>query len=520
MKNNLSQTLKLSKVQKNVLFFLRIVIGWHFLYEGISKILIPNWSAADYLLNSRWIFSSVFHRIASNPTVLSIVDWLNIIGLSLIGLALMIGIFTRFASVAGIVLLALYYVANPSFIGTDFGIPTEGHYLFINKNIVEMFALLTIAVFPSSSVPGLAEIFNQLFRNKKERSQKRQSIEASEMPVQSNRRDLLKNLISLPFLGIFAYGTVKKYRWESINAITGATIKVSDTKLKDLKGELPRGRIGNFQISRLTMGGNLIGGWAHARDLLYASHLFKAYNTEKKVFETLELAEKAGINTMNIATSQLALLSKYKRVTGSKLQTFCQVHPTKDDVYGTINMAIDGGADMIQIQGNCTDWRVRDGELEVLFKSMDKIREQGYLAGLGAHSVQALITCDEAGMLPDFYMKTLHHDQYWSAHPRENRIPFSVDGNKSNNHNEFHDNMFCLFPDASIDFMKKKNIPWIAFKVLAGGAIHPTDGFKFAFENGADFICVGMFDWQIVDDVNITIDVLSKMQHRERTWMG
>jgi hypothetical protein len=238
----------------------------------------------------------------------------------------------------------------------------------------------------------------------------------------------------------------------------------------------------------------LIGGWAHARDLLYISHLFREYNTGKKVFETLELAEKAGINTMNIATSQIALINKYKRVTGSKLQTYCQVHPTKDDLYEQINMAIDGGADMIQFQVNCTDWRMRDGEMEVLFKAMDKIREQGFLAGLGAHSIQALIACDEADILPDFYMKTLHHEQYWSAHPKENLIPFSVDGKKSKDHNEFHDNIFCLFPDASIEFMKKKNIPWIAFKVLARGAIHPINGFNFAFENGADFICVGMFD--------------------------
>jgi hypothetical protein len=80
--------------------------------------------------------------------------------------------------------------------------------------------------------------------------------------------------------------------------------------------------------------------------------------------------------------------------------------------------------------------------------------------------------------------------------------------------------MFCLFPDETIEFMKDKKIPWIAFKVLAGGAIHPSDGFKFAFENGADFICAGMFDWQIVDDVNIALDVLAKVQNRKRPWMA
>jgi hypothetical protein len=80
--------------------------------------------------------------------------------------------------------------------------------------------------------------------------------------------------------------------------------------------------------------------------------------------------------------------------------------------------------------------------------------------------------------------------------------------------------MFCLFPDESIEFMQKKEIPWIAFKILAGGAIHPKDGFRFAFENGADFICVGMFDWQIVDDANIAIETLASLNNRKRNWMA
>ena len=72
--------------------------------------------------------------------------------------------------------------------------------------------------------------------------------------------------------------------------------------------------------------------------------------------------------------------------------------------------------------------------------------------------------------------------------------------------------------DALIAFMKELKQPWIAFKVMAAGAITPEDGFRYAFENGADFICVGMFDFQIVDDVNITIDTLNHLQGRKRGW--
>jgi len=117
--------------------------------------------------------------------------------------------------------------------------------------------------------------------------------------------------------------------------------------------------------------------------------------------------------------------------------------------------------------------RGRDGEIDVLQKAMEYIRKLGYIAGMGAHSIQALIECDRAGIEPDFFMKTLHHDSYWSAHPRKNRIPFEVDGENSPDHDKFHNNMFCLFPEETIEFMKTKKIPFIAFKVLAAGAIKP-----------------------------------------------
>ena len=70
-------------------------------------------------------------------------------------------------------------------------------------------------------------------------------------------------------------------------------------------GSLPCGKIGNVSLSRLFIGGNLIGGWAHSRDLMYASKLFTSYNTEAKIFETLELAQACGINTIQLDPSLL-----------------------------------------------------------------------------------------------------------------------------------------------------------------------------------------------------------------------
>ncbi len=503
-----------------VLVLLRILIGWHFLYEGVSKILMPNWTAAGYLQNSRWIFADIFHAMAANASLLKIVDVMNIVGLVLIGLCLMIGLLTRLSSILGILLLALYYVANPPFVGIDFGLPTEGAYNIVNKNLIEMAALLVLAIFPTGHYWGFDRlVFARRFKTSNPAAKSAApEPRANEAAPSVPRRELLKAFATVPVLGAFVYATYKRARWEKVNAVTGATIKLSDTKLKDLKGELPKGKIKNFEISRLIAGGNLIGGWSHSRDLIYVSSLFKAYNTEKKVFETLQLAEKAGINTLNGTGSQLPLLNKYWRIHGKTLKMICQVHPTKEEPREAIDYAIDNGADILQIQGNCCDWRVRDGEIDVLVEAIDYIRRQGYVAGLGAHSIQALVACDNAGIVPDFYMKTLHHDNYWSAHPRENRIAFEVDGAKSSDNNQFHDNIFCLFPDQSVEYIQSKNIPVIGFKVLAGGAIHPEDGFRFAFENGADFICVGMFDWQIVDDVNITLDILGNLPNRTRKW--
>jgi hypothetical protein len=329
------------------------------------------------------------------------------------------------------------------------------------------------------------------------------------------RRRFLQGLASLPVLGVFAALVGKDAKGADVDAITGPTVKVDDKKLSDLKGKLPHGQIGDLKLSRLILGGNLIGGYAHARDLIYVSNLFNHYNTEQKVFETLMMCDLSGVNSIILTPDELGLIQKYNKLYKGNIQPIAMV-----DSNEAVDTAIEKGASAIYIIGNHCDWTVRDGKVDELGKLLDYIRSKGYSAGLGAHSIQALMACDEAGIEPDYYVKTLHHDNYWSAHPMENRIPFSVDTEKSEDHNQFHDNMFCMFPDKTIDFMKSKKKPWIAYKVLAGGAIHPEEGFKFAFENGADFICVGMFDFQVVEDVNITIDTLSKLSNRKRPWLA
>jgi len=496
---------------KILITVLRMAIGWHFLYEGVSKLIIKDWTSFSYLANSTGPFSGFYHWLTSSGALLQAVDILNIFGLILIGLALITGLLSRVASIAGVLLLTLYYFAYPPF-GDSLLSADEGHVYIIDRNFIEAVALLVL-IFLKERGYGIETLIKQM-RLKKPNT--------SETPHSDSRREVIRNLASVPFLGLMGWGAASTNRKYGIDALSGATIKIDSAALGELKGKLPLGKIGNHEISRLIMGGNLIGGWAHSRDLLYVSSLFKAYNSEKKVYETMILGENAGINTINIGFPTNALMAKYKRNTGSKLKVISQVAPNMEtgDWYEQINKAIDSGADILQVQGNWCDWLVRDKKPEVIAAMLEKIRSQGYIAGLAAHTIDSLIYCEELGIIPDYYMKAMHHDNYWSAHPRENRVAFEVDGIKYPDHNKFHDNIFDLFPDRTVEFINRVKIPVMGFKVLAAGAIAPEDGIRYAFENGADFVCLGMFDFQVIKDINICLDVLADLGRRSREFYG
>lgn len=144
-----------SKTQVWALVVLRVAIGWHFLYEGITKVLNPNWTSLGYLMDSRGLFEGFFHNLAGNATALNVMDFLNVWGLILIGAGLIVGLFTRAAIISGIVLLAFYYLSHPAIIGVSYAIPSEGSYLWINKNLIELFALWVILLFPTWKSIGL-----------------------------------------------------------------------------------------------------------------------------------------------------------------------------------------------------------------------------------------------------------------------------------------------------------------------------------------------------------------------------
>ena len=146
--NATDYTMKLpSNLIKAIFTLLRIFVGWHFLYEGLAKLFSP-WSSAGFLLESQWILSGLFHRIAENPGLLHTVDLLNIIGLILVGAGLFVGLLTRISAVAGAFLILMFYIANPPFIGYFSETTGEGHYLLVNKQLIEMGLLLLLVFLP------------------------------------------------------------------------------------------------------------------------------------------------------------------------------------------------------------------------------------------------------------------------------------------------------------------------------------------------------------------------------------
>ncbi len=242
---------------------------------------------------------------------------------------------------------------------------------------------------------------------------------------------------------------------------------------------------------------------AVGRTPLYLSDLVKAYHTREKIHATFQLAEACGINTLLTTPGVGRMLAEYRDQTGGKMQLIADTgNDDKTLADEGVKRSIDMGASLVYIIGEATDRFLREGRFDLVGKCLQRIRDEGYPAGIGAHRLEACQKCVELGFVPDFWMKTYHNHDYWSAVPGQRE----------------RDNIFCRKPAETEEFMRGRPEPWIAFKTLAAGALRPEEGFRFAFRGGADFLCVGMYDFQIVDDVNVCTKILKEDLGRKRDW--
>ncbi len=505
----------------------RIILGWHFLYEGLVKLFNPNWSAAPLLLESTWIFSDFFKSLALNSDIITVVNILNTWGLILIGLGLFLGILTRVSAISGTILLALYYFVQPPFAGLMLLGNSEGSYIWVNKLLIEIVVLIMIALLPKKWFFSIDTLFVDLKESKKA-GRKNGSIEVpqednpefSELPLLDRRR-VLKNLISIPVLGVFSYAVMKNFGYESneekrlrIDGVSSASVKARNfSALSDLKEKVPMGKLGNLDVSRLICGGNLIAGAAHTRDLIYSSQLLKNYFTDEKIWETFRLCEATGINTALVRTAHdtIKLFNQYWDL-GGKIQWLAQTYsyPERDKLFDNTQWAIDSGASAVYLQGNIADKWMYAGRVDYFEKFLNHFHGKGIPVGIGGHEIEVAKLIEKHGLPCDFYMKTLHTQNYWSYQPDEPKPPVRLNP---------IDNYWCRKPEETIEFMENVDKSWIAFKILAAGALHPKEGFKHAFESGADFACVGMFDWQVVEDANIMTDTLKNLSGRKRKFI-
>jgi thiosulfate dehydrogenase (quinone) large subunit len=155
-------TTHLSALQQTMLVALRTLIGWHFLYEGYTKLLhpawsqsgapLPPWSSATYLKAATGPLAPLFHWIG-NASWIGTLDLSIAIALTAVGVSLMLGLFTQLGCSGAIALLAMFYLSAMPLGGLE--VRTEGTYLLVNKNLIEACAVLVLFAFRTGWIAGL-----------------------------------------------------------------------------------------------------------------------------------------------------------------------------------------------------------------------------------------------------------------------------------------------------------------------------------------------------------------------------
>ena len=274
-------------------------------------------------------------------------------------------------------------------------------------------------------------------------------------------------------------------------------------------------KIGNVRLSRLILGGNMIGGWAHCRDMTFYDKLVKAYFADERVFRNFRIAEACGVNTILTNPALMRVINRYWREEGGKIKFISDCGYPGGVIKGAI-ASVENGASMVYCHGGHSDVNaVMKKNWKFFREYLDEARKLGVPVGIGCHCLATVRFCVEHDCIPDFWMKTVHRIDYPTAHLNEDIKPLTTGIGVCDN--RFVD----TDPREVFDYMRTRPEPWIAFKVLGAGISHPKDAFPAAWNGGADFICCGMYDYQVVEDVNVANGYFAGgLPERERRWMG
>ena len=429
---------------------LGIAIGWHFLYEGCWKLMQKDgWSCLSYLSAAQGPLALLFKWMAGQTWIVSTGDWAVQIGLVAIGLALITGVFARYAALGGIALMAMFYCCQPPEPFATAMSGADGRFFILERNAVEALGLLLVAATPCRCMNVWA---------------------------------LVPATVVLAVFQICFCLHGRSGGFEKVEAVTSATVKVHEfTALAALKAPFAeKAAIGGVEVSRLALDGELIAGHAHARDLIWTDEFMRRYNSGVTLGRTVRYCLHCGVDAVFAEPQFLAPMSAEAKAVGKELKFFANCADAKDAA-----AAKDGGAKGVYLRPEVADELARKGDTNGVQKLFAELKAASLPVGIGAEDVSTVKFCAENGVVPDYWVLAFHSLDYAAARMET----------KCNN-------IWCADPKAAADYMKTRKEPWVAVRGLAGGAHDPVKAYKFAKDNGATAVAIDLLDYRIVEAVN------------------
>ena len=429
---------------------LRVTIGWHFLYEGLWKLMqVDGWSCVSYLGAAQGPLAPIFKWMASQGWIVAMGDWSVMLGLVAIGLSLISGILSRVAALFGIALMAMFYCCQPPEPFAEAFSGADGRFFILERNAIEAMGLLLVAVTPC---------------------------------WRGFLRTFFPGALALAAFGGCFFMQYRTGAFKKVEAVTSATVKVHEfTALAALKVPFSdKAKIGGVEISRLALGGDLIAGHSHARDLIWTDEFMRRYNSGATLSRTVRYCLRCGIDAAFAEPASLVPMLAAAKAVGGNLKFFANCADTAD-----ADMAAKGGAKGVYLRPETADALAKKNDAITLKAIFSRFKATGLSVGVGAEDVATVRFCVANGIDPDFWVLAYHSLDY----------PAAAMSTRCNN-------IWCSDPVAAATYMKTRPEPWIAIRCLAGGAIDPVKAYKFAVDGGASAVAIDLLDYRIVETVN------------------
>ena len=439
-----------ARMAETALQVLRWLIGWHFLYEGVWKLFqAKGWSCLSYLDGAQGPLAGLFTWMAGQGWLVAFGDQAVMWGLVLIGLALITGVFARAAAVFGMLLMAMFYCAQPPepFAAAVSG--ADGRFLLLERNALEALGLLLVAVMPCR--PRLL-------------------------------RTLLPGALVLALFAGLCWRQKRVNGFEPVAAVTSATVKVHEfTALAALKAPFAeRTELAGVRLSPLALGGDFMAGHAHARDLIWTDEFMRRYHAAGTLERTVRYCSLCGIDAVFAEPAFCARICAAAKEVGGEMKFFADCATEADAAHARA-----AGAAGVYLRPERADALAKAGDAAGARALVASLRKTGLPVGIGAEDVATVKFFAGNGLAPDFWALAFHSLDYPAAtmKPRCN-------------------NIWCEDPKAAAAYMKTRSEPWVAIRCLAGGALDPAGAYRFARAHGAAVAAIDLLDFRVVETVN------------------